>query len=79
MYMAVYFKSWAEMDAGNAGAQAYFRSAAYARLTKVNQEAVVSSRWEMNRVRPDLSNPPEKPEKNYAPAARGRAWRPAPI
>lgn len=59
MYMAVYFKSWAEMDASNAGVQAAFRSAAYARLTKVNQEAVVSSRWEVNRVRPDLSNPPD--------------------
>jgi hypothetical protein len=57
--VAIYHKSMAEMDEQNAGVQKAVASPAYANLMKVSGEAVSMTNWEIHRVRPDLSNPPE--------------------
>jgi hypothetical protein len=60
LYIGVYYKSWAEMDATTAPVQQAFQSAAYQQLTKVSEIAVSASNWEVLRVHPELSNPPDE-------------------
>ena len=60
LFVGVYYKSWAEMDAGAASVQKAVESTAYQRLTMVTQDTVEASRWEILRLRPELSYPPDE-------------------
>ena len=73
MFIGVYYKSFADMDAANEGVTKALQSAAYQRLTKVTQDAVNSSRWEIMKIRPELSCAPEEVVK-VDPAF----WKPKP-
>jgi hypothetical protein len=73
LFVGVYYKSWAEMDTGAASLQKALASAAYGRLTMATQEAVESSRWDILKFRPELSNPPDE-----VIAADPAFWKPAP-
>ena len=55
----MYYKSWAEMDAGAPGIQTAVESQAYRSLMAVTQNAVESSHWDILRIRPELSCPPD--------------------
>jgi hypothetical protein len=60
IFVGVYYQSWAEMDAGAPGVQRAVESQAYRGLTKASQETVEASRWEILRIRPELSCPPDE-------------------
>jgi hypothetical protein len=60
IFVGVYYQSWAEMDAGAPGVQKAVESRAYQGLTKVMQDSVASSRWDILRIRPELSCPPDE-------------------
>ena len=60
LFVGVYYKSWAEMDAGAAGVQRAVESQAYQHLTMVTQDTVEASRWEVLKLRPELSCPPDE-------------------
>jgi len=60
LFVGVYYKSWAEMDAGTPGVQRAVESQAYQSLMRVTQDAVAASRWEILRIRPELSCPPDE-------------------
>ena len=49
----------AQMDAESAAVQKAVMSPAYANLMKVSGDALAMTNWEIHRVRPDLSNPPD--------------------
>jgi len=73
IFAGVYYKSWAEMDAGAASVQRALQSAAYEHLTKVTQETVQSSKWEILRIRSELSCAPDE-----VVAADPAFWKPKP-
>ena len=60
LFTSVYYQSWAEMDAGSAGIQKAVESGAYQRFMKVSQDSVAASRWDVLRMRPELSCPPDE-------------------
>ena len=60
LYVAVYYKSLAEMDAQVAGARKALASESYQNLTRVTGNTVSMSNWELNRIRPELSCPPDE-------------------
>jgi hypothetical protein len=60
IWVATYCKSMAQMDGDNAAVQKAFASPAYANLMKASEVAVAMTNWEIHRVRPDLSNPPDE-------------------
>jgi hypothetical protein len=73
IFVGVYYKSMADMDVEVASVQKALTSTAYLNLSKVTASAVDKSMWEIHRVRPDLSNPPDE-VLNADPAF----WKPAP-
>ena len=60
MYVGMYYKSMADMDAEVEGVRKALMSDAYVNLMKISGDAVAMSNWEIHRVRPDLSNPPDE-------------------
>jgi hypothetical protein len=60
LFVAVYYKSWAEMDAMAPGVQKAVESGAYQHLMKTTQDTVAASKWEILRIRPELSCPPDE-------------------
>jgi hypothetical protein len=60
MHVAMYEKSMAQMDAENAAVQKAVASPAYANLMKMSGDAVAMTNWEIHRLRPELSNPPDE-------------------
>jgi hypothetical protein len=87
VFVGVYYKNWAEMDAGTPGVTKAVQSEAYQQLTKVTRDAVQSSKWEINRIRPELSCAPDevvaadpafwKPKATTAVAAKPKTDAPA--
>jgi len=73
IFVGVYYKNWAEMDAGTPGVTKALQSEAYQHLTKVTQDTVQSSKWEINRIRPELSCAPDE-----VVAADPAFWKPKP-
>jgi hypothetical protein len=59
LYVGIYYKSMAQMDSEVPALQKAVASPAYGNLMKVSGDAIAMSNWEIHRVRPDLSNPPE--------------------
>lgn len=60
MFVGLYYKSMADMDTEVAAVQKALTSTAYMNLSKVTAMAIDKSNWEIHRVRPDLSNPPDE-------------------
>lgn len=84
IFVGIYYKSWDEMDASASGVQKALDTNAYRSLMQVTQNAVQSSLWEIHRIRPDLSYPPDEVVaadpvfwKPKAPAAPKPAAAPA--
>jgi hypothetical protein len=73
LFVGVYYKSWAEMDASSSGVQRAIASGAYEHLMKVTQDSVSASKWEILRIRPDLSCAPDE-----VVAADPGFWKPKP-
>jgi hypothetical protein len=73
VFVGVYYQSWAEMDAGAPGVQRAVESKAYQALAKATQDSVAASGWEILRVRPDLSCPPDAVVQ-----ADSAFWKPKP-
>ena len=71
--VALYYKSMAQMDADNASIAKALESSAYRNLMKVSGEALAMTNWEIHRVRPELSNPPDEIVK-----ADPAFWKPEP-
>jgi len=59
IFVGLYYRSMAEMDDQMGGVQKAVASAAYKNLMKVSGDAVAMTNWEMHRMRPELSNPPD--------------------
>ena len=74
MYVGLYYKSMADMDKEAAAVQPALSSAAYMNLAKATAGAIDKTNWEIHRVRPDLSNPPDE-VLNADPAF----WKPKPM
>jgi hypothetical protein len=60
MFAAMYYKSLAQMDEEAPAMQKAVASTAYRNFMKVTGDAVAMTNWEIHRVRPDLSNPPDE-------------------
>jgi len=60
IYVGVFYQSMADMDAGMAGVQKAVQSDAYQQLMKATQLTVAASRWEILKVRPELSCPTDE-------------------
>ncbi|HYW41501.1 MAG TPA: hypothetical protein VE959_01510 [Bryobacteraceae bacterium] len=60
IFVAIYYKSWAEMDAGAAALPNALASQAYQNLMRVTQNTISMSNWEIHRLRPQLSYPPDE-------------------
>jgi hypothetical protein len=73
IFVGVYYKSWAQMDEGAESLQKALASGAYDHLTKVTQETVQSSKWEVLRIRPELSCAPDE-----VVATDPAFWKPKP-
>jgi hypothetical protein len=58
--VASYFKSFAEMDTLDAAVQKALRSPAYAAFQKTTAPMITEAKWEIHRLRPDLSCPPDE-------------------
>lgn len=58
VYIAVYYKDFAGMDADDSALAPLVRTEIYATYLKATAPLVTSSKWEIHRIRPDLSNPP---------------------
>jgi hypothetical protein len=88
IFVGLYYKTMAEMDSEYAAVQKALASGAYQYLTVTTSNAVNQSTWEILRVRPDLSNPPEevvnadpafwKPKPPAPPKPKAEAPAPAP-
>jgi hypothetical protein len=60
IFVGLYYKSMAQMDTEAAAVQKALASDAYQGLGRATSNSVNQSTWEIFRVRPDLSNPPEE-------------------
>jgi hypothetical protein len=59
LHVVLYYKSMAQMDSEAPALQKALASPAYGNLMKASGDAITMSNWDIHRVRPDLSNPPE--------------------
>jgi hypothetical protein len=59
IFVGLYYKSMAEMDSEYAAVLKALASDAYQNLGRVTSNTVNQSTWEILKVRPELSNPPE--------------------
>ncbi len=73
IFIVTYHKSMAEIDTAIASSQAAYASDAYQNLARATGNTVNMSNWEIFRVRPDLSYPPDE-IANADPAF----WNPKP-
>jgi hypothetical protein len=60
IFVGVYYQDWAQMDAAMPGVMNAVTSQAYQGLMKASQISVADSRWDILRIRPELSCPPDE-------------------
>ena len=72
--VASYFKSFAEMDTASAAVQQALRSPTYAGFLKATAPMVTETKWEIYKLRPDLSCPQDE-----LIAADPDFWKPKPM